>query len=246
MARASTPAVLNAEIDGRSVGLFVGEDGGVYTRLNGRQRRVANGVCAVPVGAREASGIAQGVYWSAERIPVKHLNQRPTLYWPNRHRHEPWAPDDAWLEDEEEYRHLEQRARRPRPPKLPNLPMVWEEVPTVRRRIALQARDLELFRHLARFGVEVSTRIAYEFFAGRDLTACQRRLKALAEGGYLARGRPQLSRGSVPYVYRLTAAGFEAGQAHHDAEGDPFIPTDRKWTGRVGGGAQSLEHDLRG
>lgn len=245
MAGASPPTVLHATVEGRTVGLFVGEDGRIYARLNGRPRRIAEGVCAVPVGPRDGNGIAQGVYWSGERIPIDHLNERPNLFWPNRHRLEPWAPDDVWLQDDDEYRHLEARARRPRPPRLPNLPMIWEDAREKRRRVALQARDLELFRHLARFGVEVSTRIAYEFFAARDLTACQRRLKALTEGGYLVRGRPQLSRGSVPYIYRLTKKGFLAGQARYDPEGEPYISTEREWTGRVGGGAQSLEHDLR-
>ncbi len=103
--------------------------------------------------------------------------------------------------------------------------MVWEDVPARRRRVALQSRDLDLFRHLARFGVEVSTRIAYEFFPARDLTACQRRLKALTEGGYLVRGRPQLSRGSVPCIYRLTRAGFGRGSSTKTKTARPSSPS---------------------
>jgi hypothetical protein len=245
MKRASAPSALKATIDGRSVGLFVGDDGGLYARRNGRSLWVAFGVCAVPVGPSDRTGITYGVFWSGQPILIDHLNARPNLFWPNRYRDEPWAPDAVWLDDEGQYRKLRAWAHRPAPPRLPNLPMIWEDQPAAKRRIALQARDLEIIRHLARFGVEVSTRIAFEFFHGQDLTGCQRRLKALTDSGYIARGRPQLSRGSLPYVYRLTKAGFAEGQKHYDAEGEPYVPLNREWTGRVGGGAQSLEHDLR-
>lgn len=245
MARRERPTVLRATVDGETLGLFVGERGGIYARLNGRPRRVAEGVCAVPVGPRDQTGIAQGVYWSGQPIPIHQLNERPNLFWPNRYRSEPWAPDGVWIDSEKLYREIQARARRPRPPRLKDLPMVWEDLPETRRRVAIQPRDLEIFRHLDRFGVQISDRLAYEFFPGRDLTSCQRRLKALTEAGYLMRGRPQLSRGSVAYVYRLTKAGFEAGQAAYDDERKPYVPLDRTWTGRAGGGAQSVEHDLR-
>jgi protein involved in plasmid replication-relaxation len=232
------------EIDGRRELIEAGEDGALYVRRNGRRLRVADGVCPLPVGRRGETRVAGGILCSGDGIRIEQFLPPPRCCYPNRWRHEPWAPSDPWLESEDEYRLLKRQAAHPSaPPRLPAATFYWEDSGRPARRMALLDRELEVLRHLHQFRIETSSRLAWEFYRDCDRSRAQRRLKALA--GYVRRGRFRVRRGSLPLIYALTKRGFEAARARYDAAALPYIPVDAKWQERVPGVIQAFEHDLR-
>jgi hypothetical protein len=85
--------------------------------------------------------------------------------------------------------------------------------------LALQSRDLEVLRYIARHGVCSPDQIGRKFWGGSDPTARYRRIEKLAQQGYLDRDRTWYH---GPYALRVTRKGLRAC-------GSPFKPVGLNW-----------------
>jgi Replication-relaxation len=93
-----------------------------------------------------------------------------------------------------------------------------------------QHRDLEVLQSLWRGGFLTLKMIAHEWWPDQPIRLCQRRMKELADVGWIARYRPRRTArgGSYQYVYYLTASGFRLGQRALGPDG-PYISPDARW-----------------
>jgi hypothetical protein len=102
----------------------------------------------------------------------------------------------------------------------------------------LQQRDVEILRALWAHHFLTTPQIGALWWAGESPRALQKRLTKLFAAGHVDRFRPRLHRGSFPWTYVLTRAGFHAAVAHR------ALPESARFRSRPLHNFQYVIHDL--
>jgi len=125
--------------------------------------------------------------------------------------------------------------------------IVWDKLPrdpAVAERLEPQARDLEIVRALWRYEVLLLTQLWQWWWPGSDVRAARKRLKQLAEAGWLRRFQLRRPRNGHEHGYVIARHGCLAGQSHRGPDGT-YIPTDARWQERSLADYRVLEHLLQ-
>jgi hypothetical protein len=124
--------------------------------------------------------------------------------------------------------------------------LIWD--PQVRdaslaERLEPQARDLEVVRALWRYEVLLLSQLWQEWWPDSDVRAARKRLKRLAQAGWIRRFQLRRARGHEP-GYVLARHGFVAGQRHRGPHGS-YIRREARWQEPSFADYRALEHPLQ-